>query len=160
MSTRLFTRVHPIVLRILCGAMPGSEDVCLLTHEECRHLSNVVLASDGRKYDALSLQKWLTTAHESCVIPACPITSVCFELPFVRLAMMLASALAYYVCLVAQTIYSVGRRLLLHRRKKPGRRRHMLFQVLDCHRRARFCLLSTQCQFHHDEIRSPFKRIC
>lgn len=155
MSTHLFTRVHPLVLRMLCGTVPTSEDVCLLTHEECRYLSNVVLASDGRRYDALSLQKWLATAHESCVIPACPITSVCFDLPFVHVASIIAATIKFYVYRLAQTIYSIGSRLLRYK-KSHKRGRHMLLQVLDCHRRARLCALAAHSRFHHDEMRSPF----
>lgn len=125
-SIDTFVGMSSWMLRLLSGPI-CSDQVCLVTMEHVQDLWFAARASDGRIYDAIALQCWLSSSKHTHVIPGSNIDHVTMTCP---LLLLCQSALRK----CRSGLQKLGRAMAS--RHAAPRRTNMFLRVVSYHKQA------------------------
>ena len=125
LSIATFSKLPRLALYFLSSPCRDTDDICLITCEEVKKLSHVVMASDGKYYNCISLYEWIHYG-KNYVIPGVSLTHVTLN-PLIIYCFRETFALMFLAMQKSKFVLRVLCRN--HRRTKTTRRIHSLVRI-------------------------------
>ena len=125
LSIGTFSRLPRILLYFLSSPCRETDDICLISCEEVNKLNHVVMASDGKYYNCMSLHEWIHYG-KNYVIPGVSLTHVTLN-PYVLYCLTETLTVTCFALQRSKTLWHALRSPLRKGTKPP--RIHALVRI-------------------------------